>query len=149
MSETNDVPPLVSELLCFGLYSASHAMNRAYKPLLKEIGLTYPQYLVLLKLWESDHQLVGELGKALFLESNTLTPLLKRLENAGFVKRNRDKDDERQVRISLTQAGRALQSEAACITDQIIKAAGLTKQSMAQMTEDVARLRDAILSKSP
>jgi DNA-binding MarR family transcriptional regulator len=148
MSNKSEITPLVSELLCFALYSTNHAMNRAYKPLLKEFGLTYPQYLVLLKLWESDHQLVGALGKALFLESNTLTPMLKRLETAGYVTRKRDKQDERQVRINLTSTGKSLQDKTNCITDQIIETANLNKQSMEKMSEQVTQLRDALLSKN-
>src|SRR5438874_8124185 len=90
-----------SDFLCFAVYSASHAFNRVYKPLLDELGLTYPQYLVMVLLWEQDDQTVGSLGEKLFLESSTLTPLLKRLEALGQVKRNRDQVDERQVRVRL------------------------------------------------
>ena len=92
----------LGEFLCFAVYSASHAFNRVYKPLLDELGLTYPQYLVMVLLWEQDDQTVGSLGEKLFLESSTLTPLLKRLEALGYVKRTRDPVDERQVRVRLT-----------------------------------------------
>ena len=99
--------------LCFAVYSASLAMTKAYKPLLSELGLTYPQYLVLLVLWEQDGLQVSELGERLTLDSGTLTPLLKRLEAAGFVTRRRDAQDERKVQIELTDAGRALREKAA------------------------------------
>ncbi|MDD7910171.1 MarR family transcriptional regulator [Pseudovibrio exalbescens] len=94
--------------LCFAIYKANHAFNRFYKPLMKELGITYPQYITLLALLEKDGQRVSDLGETLFLESNTLTPLLKRLEEMGLVKRKRSAKDERQVIISLTAQGRAL-----------------------------------------
>src|SRR5258707_12339396 len=92
----------LGEFLCFAVYSANHAFNRVYKPLLDELGLTYPQYLVMVLLWERDDQTVGSLGEKLFLESSTLTPLLKRLEASGYIRRTRDPDDERQERACLT-----------------------------------------------
>ena len=98
----------LSEFLCFAVYSASHAFNRVYKPLLDELGLTYPQYLAMVLLWERDDQTVGSLGEKLFLESSTLTPLLKRLEALGHIRRTRDPNDERQVRVRLTDKGRAI-----------------------------------------
>lgn len=98
--------------LCFAVHSASHAFARAYKPLLDPLDLTYPQYLVLLRLWEQDGQTVSELGAPLFLDSGTLTPLLKRMEKAGLICRSRDKSDERQVRVSLTEKGDALRAKA-------------------------------------
>src|SRR4028119_767171 len=98
--------------LCFAAYSVSQAFNRVYKPGLDRIGLTYPQYLVLLVLWEQDDQIVNQIGKQLHLDSGTLTPLLKRLEAAGIVRRQRDTQDERQVRISLKAKGLRLQEEA-------------------------------------
>src|SRR5215204_691154 len=98
--------------LCFAVYSAAHAFNAAYKPLLEPLGLTYPQYLVLMVLWEQDGLMVKEIGEKLTLDSGTLTPMLKRLEVAGFVKRKRDKKDERQVIITLTEKGRELRNSA-------------------------------------
>lgn len=98
--------------LCFALYTANHAMNRVYKPLLEELEITYPQFLVLVTLWEEDEQTVGSIGEKLFLESSTLTPLLKRLESAGYISRERSKQDERQVIIRLTDQGRALKARA-------------------------------------
>ena len=99
--------------LCFSIYAASRAITRAYRPILEEFGLTYPQYLVLLILWESDGVPVNEIGARLYLDSGTLTPLLKRMESAGFLERRRGKDDERTVEIHLTPAGLALQEKAA------------------------------------
>jgi MarR family transcriptional regulator, organic hydroperoxide resistance regulator len=96
----------LGDVLCFAIYSANLAINRAYKPLLDELGLTYPQYLVLAALYEHDDQTVGSLGDELFLDSSTLTPLLKRMEGARYLTRQRDPQDERQVRIRLTQRGR-------------------------------------------
>src|SRR5215475_15995646 len=98
--------------ICFAVYSAAHAFNRVYKPLLDRLGLTYPQYLVMLALWERDGVALKEIGERLFLDSGTLTPLLKRLEAAGLVKRNRSTEDERQVRIALTAQGQALKEKA-------------------------------------
>src|SRR5260370_30661420 len=100
--------PALEELLCFAVYSAGHAFSRVYKPLLDELGLTYPQYLVMVSLWAKDDQTVGELGEPLFLESSTLTPLLKRLEITGYVTRSRDPSDERHGRSRLTNHGRGL-----------------------------------------
>src|ERR1700760_1428959 len=106
-------PPAAEQLLrldnqiCFAVYSAAHAFNRVYKPLLDRLGLTYPQYLVMLVLWESDGVPVKDIGERLYLDSGTLTPLLKRLEQAGFLRRARSKDDERVVLISLTAQGHA------------------------------------------
>lgn len=111
---TDDLLKL-DNFICFALYSANHAMNRLYKPMLDELNLTYPQYLVMVTLWEEDGQTVGGIGEKLFLESSTLTPLLKRLEAAGFIQRTRSKEDERQVLIRLTSEGTALKTKAAAI----------------------------------
>src|ERR1700758_4597195 len=100
-----DWPLRLDNQICFAVYSAAHAVNRVYKPLLDRLGLTYPQYLVMLALWESDGVPVKEIGERLFLDSGTLTPLLKRLEAAGLLKRNRSSADERQVLIALTPQG--------------------------------------------
>jgi DNA-binding MarR family transcriptional regulator len=102
----------LDEYLCFAIHSAAQAVGRANKPLLDKLGLTYPQFLVMLVLWAEDDQTVGSIGDRLFLESNTLTPLLKRLEAAGYIRRNRDAADERQVRIRLTEQGQALREKA-------------------------------------
>jgi len=110
---TADNRLLLDNQLCFALYAASNAMTRLYRPQLERFGLTYPQYLVLLVLWESDNLTVSQLGDRLYLDSGTLTPLLKRMEGTGLIARRRDAADERQVRISLTPAGRALKADVA------------------------------------
>ncbi|GAB2178438.1 MarR family winged helix-turn-helix transcriptional regulator [Dongia sp. agr-C8] len=112
--------------LCFAVYAAAHAFNATYKPLLEPLGLTYPQYLVMLVLWQEDRVTVSAIGGRLGLDSGTLTPLLKRLEAAGLVSRLRDAADERQVRISLTGSGRALKQKAKGIPQALFCASGLT-----------------------
>lgn len=133
--------PKLSEFLCFALYSASHAFNRLYKPLLDELGLTYPQYLVMVTLWERDDRTVGEIGEQLFLESNTLTPLLKRMEAAGLVSRSRDPADERQVRLRLTSEGRALLDKARSVPPCVLEATGLTAEQARELTDQIGALR--------
>lgn len=134
-------PPL-SDYLCFAVYSANLAFGRAYRPILEPLGLTYTQYVALVALWEQDDQTVGALGEKLFLESNTLTPILKKLEQTGFVERRRDPADERQVRIRLTSKGRDLQAE--CIGDKLIDATGLGGD-FAKVQRAIATLRDNLL----
>lgn len=129
---------------CFALYSASHAMTKAYKPLLDRLGLTYPQYLVMLVLWEQDAILVKDIGARLFLDSGTLTPLLKRLEANGLVARNRDPQDERQVRISLSAEGRALQAEAAAIPAQLLCATGKEVVALGRLRTELSSVRDEL-----
>ncbi len=136
------IQPLLDQSLCFAVYSAGLAFNRLYKPLLDPLGLTYPQYLVMMALWEKDGQGVGELGDLLFLESNTLTPLIKRLEAAGLVKRERDTQDERQVRVSLTSAGRDLLKQASCVPMQVVEATGMSIEQLVRLRNSVAGLRD-------
>ena len=131
----------VDDLLCFSLYSANHAMNRVYKPMLDELGLTYPQYLALSVLWEKDDQIVGALCERLYLESNTLTPLLKRLEKLGYLERKRDVEDERKVRVSLTKSGRKLQQSSRNITACIFNATGLKEKKLLKLKNDIAKLR--------
>ncbi len=114
----------LDDQLCFALYAASRAVTARYRPMLDAIGLTYPQYLVMLLLWESDNQTVGQLGNRLALDSGTLSPLLKRLTTAGLVTRHRRVEDERSVSIALTDAGRALQAKAAAINEEMIGAIG-------------------------
>ncbi|TMJ34757.1 MAG: MarR family transcriptional regulator [Alphaproteobacteria bacterium] len=133
-----------SDFLCFAVYSASHAFNRVYKPLLDELGLTYPQYLVMVLLWERDDQTVGSLGGRLLLESSTMTPLLKRLETLGHVRRSRDPADERQVRIGLTQKGRALRQEAVKIPRCILEASGLKAGELKRLRSQIIALRSAL-----
>lgn len=139
---TSGVQPLLDQSLCFAVYSAGLAFNRLYKPILDPLGLTYPQYLVMMALWEKDGQGVGELGDLLFLESNTLTPLIKRLEAAGLVKRARDTEDERQVRVTLTAAGRDLLKQASCVPMQVVEASGMSVDQLVRLRNSVAGLRD-------
>lgn len=134
----------LDDFLCFTIYSASHAFNRVYKPLLDALGLTYPQYLVLVALWAEDGQTVGGLGDKLFLESNTLTPLLKRLEALGHITRRRDPGDERQVRVNLTGQGRALRKRACDVPCRILEASGLTPESLRRLQGEIAALRERL-----
>jgi MarR family transcriptional regulator, organic hydroperoxide resistance regulator len=143
------VPLQLGEFLCFAIYSASHAFNRVYQPLLKDLGLTYSQFIAMILLWEQDGQTVGELGQRLFLQSNTLTPMLKRLETLGYVKRRRSTADERQVRIHLTEAGRKLQARAWDIVRSVRKATGLEDKPLKDLREGVDALRKALESHSP
>lgn len=137
--------PALDDQLCFAIYSANHAFNRVYKPLLARLGLTYPQYLVMLVLWERDDQPVGAIGDRLFLESSTLTPLLKRLETAGLIRRARAREDERQVRVSLTERGRALQAETRDFARCIVEAAGKSPAELIALKREVAAVRDAFM----
>ncbi len=115
----------LDDQLCFALYAASRAVTARYRPMLEAVGLTYPQYLVMMLLWEEDHQTVGQLGSRLALDSGTLSPLLKRLTAAGLVTRHRRVEDERSVAIALTDAGRALQEKAHAISAEMVGAIGL------------------------
>jgi len=134
----------LDQQFCFALYSASLAMTKTYKPLLEELGLTYPQYLVMLVLWKQDDILVKEIGEALFLDSGTLTPLLKRLEVAGIICRVRDLNDERQVRIQLTKAGRDLRQTAEKIPHEILCASGQDANQLAELRAQLQQLRDSL-----
>lgn len=131
---------------CFALYSSSLALTKAYKPMLDALGLTYPQYLVMLVLWEQDDVLVKDIGHALFLDSGTLTPLLKRLEANGMLQRHRDEADERQVRITLTPAGRNLRNAAIDIPQKILCASGQSKETLMQLRSQLSDLRNELLS---
>jgi len=132
----------LGEFLCFAIYSANLAVSRAYKPLLDELGLTYPQYLVLAALYDEDGQTVGGLGDKLFLDSSTLTPLLKRMERAGFLTRKRDLQDERQVRIRLTQRGRSAREKGFGFLDGLVEATGLPPGAYRQLLETMVKLRE-------
>jgi MarR family transcriptional regulator, organic hydroperoxide resistance regulator len=139
-SDTSGFIPL-DQHLCFSLYSASLAMTKVYKPLLKELKLTYPQYLVMLVLWERDVRRVSDIGAALFLDSGTLTPLLKKLEVQGFVERMRSKEDERQVIISLTSLGRMLQTKSQGIPACVLEASGCELPAVRQIADQLKVLR--------
>ena len=133
-----------AEKICFALYSATHAMQRVYQPMLAPLGLTYPQYLVLSCLWDQDGRTVGELGRMLELESNTLTPLLKRMEAQGLLTRARSTTDERQVQITLTDKGRALQDEVDPISRCFFEACGLPLQDLTDLRDQITGLRDRL-----
>jgi MarR family transcriptional regulator, organic hydroperoxide resistance regulator len=135
--------PRLADFLCFAIYSANLAYGRAYKPILDELGLTYTQYIAIVALWEQDNQTVSGLGAQLFLESNTLTPILKKLEGMGYLRRQRDPSDERQVIISLTDAGRRLREKA--LPMNLVKASGLTPEDFSKMQKGVVTLRNNLI----
>ncbi len=145
MTKSKQETDALSDFLCFALYSTHHAMNRTYKSLLKEINMTYTQFLVMVALWDKDEQLVSDIGKSLFLESSTLTPLLKKLESIGYIKRTRDKQDERKVRITLTQSGRELQQATHCFPESLLKASGMKPEKIKTLTKDILKLRKNLL----
>ena len=132
----------LSDFLCFAVYSANLAFGRAYRPILSKLGLTYIQFIALVALEEEGDQTVGALGEKLFLESNTLTPMLKKLETAGYIRRLRDAADERQVRISLTPAGRKLRQKV--VGQEVVEATGLGKD-FAKVQQTMVKLRDNLL----
>ena len=141
---TPDQALLLDNQLCFALYSASLAMTKLYKPLLDDLGLTYPQYIAMLVLWERDGLMVSELGERLSLDSGTLTPLLKRLEALGLVARIRDVQDERRVHITLTSTGRKLKSRAAKIPGCILAASQCSIPELISLTQQVQALRQRL-----
>ena len=136
---------LLDNQMCFALYSASLSMTKVYKPLLKKFGLTYPQYLVMLVLWEQDGRSVSELGGRLFLDSGTLTPLLKRLDALNFVTRTRDATDERRVIVALTAAGRRLQRQSLAIPLQVSCATQCSLPELMTLTRQLGALRTALI----
>ena len=137
---------LLDNQLCFALYSTSLAMTKLYKPLLDGLGLTYPQYLAMLVLWEQDGLTVSELGERLYLDSGTLTPLLKRLEAAGLIARLRAVEDERRVHLTLTAAGRRLRSRAAKIPGCILDASQCSISELVSLTKQVQALRQRLIA---
>ncbi|QRX83599.1 MarR family winged helix-turn-helix transcriptional regulator [Glaciimonas sp. PAMC28666] len=137
---------LLDNQLCFALYSASLTMTKIYKPFLQSLGITYPQYLVMLTLWERDAVTVSEVGERLYLDSGTLTPLLKRLELGGLVRRQRSVKDERQVIVSLTDQGNALRQDARLIPQQVSCAAQCSLDELRALTGQLQRLRAAMAS---
>jgi MarR family transcriptional regulator, organic hydroperoxide resistance regulator len=136
---------LLDNQLCFALYSASLAMTKLYKPLLESLGLTYPQYLVMLVLWEQDNLTVSALGERLCLDSGTLTPLLKRMEQSGLLVRQRAKDDERKVVVTLTAPGRKRKDKAASVPACLVEAAGCPIPELMSLTQQVQALRDRLI----
>ncbi|PJG51744.1 MarR family transcriptional regulator [Bradyrhizobium forestalis] len=143
--KSSAVDPLrLDNQICFAVYSAAHAFNRVYKPLLDRLGLTYPQYLVMLVLWERDDVPVKEIGEKLFLDSGTLTPLLKRLEAGHLVKRTRSSEDERQVLIALTPQGHALKEKARSVPQSILAATDCSVSELVTMKDEIVALRDRL-----
>jgi len=140
-AKTGDVK--LADFMCFAIYSANLAYGRAYRPILEELGVTYTQWIIIVALWEQDNQTVGGLGEKLFLESNTLTPILKKLEELGFLSRRRAPADERQVLVSLTEAGRALRNKG--VQKNLVAASGLTPEEFQTVQKMVARLRDNLI----
>jgi DNA-binding MarR family transcriptional regulator len=138
----------LDEALCFALYSASHALTGFYRPLLDELGITYPQYLVLLALWERDGVAVGALADCVRLDYGTLSPLLKRLQAAGLITRQRRADDERSVTVSLTDTGRSLRARADCIPAEVFAATGLDAESFEELRETLQQLTAAVSAAS-
>ena len=141
---SNDGMLRLDNQLCFAIYSASLAMTRLYKPLLDQLGLTYPQYLVMLALWEQDGPMVSELGQRLSLDSGTLTPLLKRLEASGYISRVRGALDERRVHIQLTTAGKRLKARAVRVPACLMAASQCSPGEIVALTQQVQQLRDRI-----
>jgi DNA-binding MarR family transcriptional regulator len=146
MSDAEAMPRLDSQI-CFAVYSTLHAINKAYAPLLEKVELTYPQYLVMLVLWEGDDVTVKAIGERLHLDSGTLTPLLKRLEANGHIQRMRDPKDERQVRVKLTEAGKDLRRQAREIPGQIARAMGRPNEDLKAVRKELRRIRSALTEK--
>ena len=140
-----DADPLkLDSMLCFAVYAAGHAFTRFYKPRLDALGLTYPQYLVFLVLWEQDGLTVKALGEKLFLDSGTITPLVKRLEARGLLRRQRDDEDERQVRIFLTPEGRVLRAKALAVPLAVGKALGEQAAQAGDLRRSLQQLRERL-----
>lgn len=142
MTTRTATPPLLDDLLCFAIYSTSLAMAKVYRPLLAKLGVTYPQYLVLVVLWNRDQVTVSEIGHELFLDSATLTPLLKRMEAAGLIVRARSARDERQVIVSLTPQGRTLQQEVQGIMSGVLCASQCSREEALALKDQLVTLRD-------
>ena len=134
----------LEDQLCFSLYGASMAINRAYKPLLDALEITYPQYLVLSALWEADGLSIGAIAERLGLDSSNVTPLVKRMETAELLVRVRNPADERQVVVSLTEQGRAMQARSACLGQTLFAAADLSVDRLVQLNKDVQAFRDSV-----
>jgi DNA-binding MarR family transcriptional regulator len=144
MTDTPSPSVALDDQLCFALYAASRAVTARYRPMLDELGITYPQYLVLMLLWEEDGQTVGQLGARLALDSGTLSPLLKRLTAAGLVTRHRRADDERSVSIRLTEAGRGIEAPACSISAEMIGALDLDKAEFTQLKTQLRLITDRV-----
>ncbi|MFK7836890.1 MAG: MarR family winged helix-turn-helix transcriptional regulator [Sulfitobacter sp.] len=146
----HELPTRAEDMFCYGIYVASHVVNRAYTPHLARLGLTYPQYITLTLLWEKDGQKVSELAEALRMETSTVTPLLKRLETQGYVRRNPDDKDRRAVLINLTDHGRALQRDAPDITACMVDGTTLSQSELKTLQQLLLGLTDGLMqSKLP
>ncbi|MDU8910847.1 MarR family winged helix-turn-helix transcriptional regulator [Aestuariicoccus sp. MJ-SS9] len=144
MTLDNDNATSLERFLCFDLYAAHQAFGRVYKPLLDPLGLTYPQYLVMTTLWAQSPLSVGQIGRRVGLETNTLTPLLKRMEQAGLIQRRRARDDERRVVVTLTDAGRDMQARAAHVPACVGRATGLDTRELQDLQDRLRRLTSAL-----
>ncbi|WP_176594668.1 MarR family winged helix-turn-helix transcriptional regulator [Sphingobium sp. EM0848] len=147
MANPGKAPPPLDQQLCFSLYSTTIAINRLYKPMLDSLGVTYPQYLVLSTLWERDGQMISAIADRLALEPSTITPLMKRLESAGFVSRQRNPDNERQVQVFLTAKGKDLRAQSSCLTDALLENSGLDVAGLIALNEQIQQLRAALVGK--
>ena len=136
------------DFMCFAVYSTNLAYSRVYKPVLEQLGLTYPQYITIICLWEEDNQTVKGLSEKLFVEPSTMTPMLKRLEAMGFVRRERDSKDERSVRVALTDAGRSVREKAFAYREVTAKAAGLSPEEFRILQKAIVRLRSNLIDAS-
>ena len=136
--------PMLDEQLCFALYRASMAVNRVYMPMLAKLKITYPQYLILSTLWESDHRTIGAIAQRLALEPSTVTPLVKRLEAAGFITRMRNASDERKVFVDLTGVGKGMQEKSKCLGETLVEAAGLSQKQFIALNQNIRAFREAI-----
>ena len=143
--KTHELPTRAEDMFCYGIYAASHVVNRAYTPHLTRLGLTYPQYITLTLLWEKDGQKVSELSEALRMETSTLTPLLKRLEAQGYVCRRPDEKDRRAVLINLTDQGRALQRDAPEITACMVEGTNLSHSELKTLQHLLLKLTDGLV----
>ncbi len=148
-TSSRKAPQKLDEQLCFALYSTGLALNKVYRKLLGPLGLTYPQYLVMLVLWERDNVTVSEIGERLFLDSATLTPLLKRLESAGLITRTRARDDERQVIIELTAQGRQLKTQAKSVPTELFCAAECSADELISLKQQLESLRGSLMKNIP
>ncbi|WP_412778272.1 MarR family winged helix-turn-helix transcriptional regulator [Thalassospira lucentensis] len=135
----------LADFMCFAIYSTNLAYSRVYKPVLDELGLTYPQYITIIALWEEDGQTIKGLSEKLFLEPSTVTPMVKRLEAMGYVNRKRDEHDERSVRVTLTEEGRLLRERGLGFGSRTVKASGLSPEEFPALQKAVVRLRDNLI----
>jgi MarR family transcriptional regulator, organic hydroperoxide resistance regulator len=147
-SEQGRAAAKLGDFMCFAIYSTNLAYSRVYKPVLDKLGLTYPQYVTIICLWEEDNQTVKGLSEKLFLEPSTMTPMLKRLEAMGYVRRERDSEDERSVRVSLTDAGRELREKAFAYREVTARASGLSPEEFRVLQKAIVNLRSNLIRAS-